>query len=152
MVWLRGAESLRDQPAWERCLCWLALGSPWGTLSREMMRSECHLQGLQSPDSRTALRGCHGALRCSVCRPSCPGDRALCKDRAWLSSISVGLRGDAGGKEPACQCVKDVSLILGSGRSLGGRHGNPLQYSCLENPMGRGAWRAAVHRTPKSQT
>ena len=143
MAWLRGPESLRDQPAWERCLCWLALGSPWGTLSREMMRSECHLQGSQGPDSRRALQGCRGALRCSVCRPSCPGDRVLC-----ICPSSVGLRGDAGGKEPACQCVKDVGLIPGSG---GGR-GNPLQYSCLENPMGRGAWRAAVHRTPKSQT
>ena len=36
----------------------------------------------------------------------------------------------------------DTGLIPGSGRSLGGGHGNPLQYSCLENPMDRGAWRA----------
>ena len=35
--------------------------------------------------------------------------------------------------------------LPGSGRSPGGGHGNPLQYSCLENPMDRGAWRAAVH-------
>ena len=41
--------------------------------------------------------------------------------------------------------VGDVGLIPGLGRSLGGRHGNPLQYSCLENPMNRGAWQAAVH-------
>ena len=40
--------------------------------------------------------------------------------------------------------VKDTGLISGSGRSLGGGHGNPLQYSCLENPMDRGAWRATV--------
>ena len=39
----------------------------------------------------------------------------------------------------------DVGLILGSGRSPGGGHGNPLQCSCLENPMDRGAWQAAVH-------
>ena len=39
-----------------------------------------------------------------------------------------------------------------SGRSPGGRHGNPLQYSCLENPMDREAWQAAVHRVTKSQT
>ena len=38
-----------------------------------------------------------------------------------------------------------VGSISGSGRSPGGRHGNPLQYSCLENPMDRGAWWAAVH-------
>ena len=39
--------------------------------------------------------------------------------------------------------------IPGLGRSPGGRHGNPLQYSCLENPMDRGAWRAIVHRVTK---
>ena len=46
----------------------------------------------------------------------------------------------------------DVGLILGSGRSLGGGNGNPLQYFCLGNPMDRGAWRAAVHGVAKSQT
>ena len=39
----------------------------------------------------------------------------------------------------------DMGLIPGSGRSPGGRNGNPLQYSCLENPMDRGAWWATVH-------
>ena len=39
----------------------------------------------------------------------------------------------------------DTGLIPGSGRSLGGGHGRPLQYSCLENPMDRGAWRAVAH-------
>ena len=43
-------------------------------------------------------------------------------------------------------------LIPGSGRSLGGGHSNPLQYSCLENPMHREAWRATVHSVAKSQT
>ena len=47
---------------------------------------------------------------------------------------------------------RDVDLILGSGRSPGGGHGNPLQYSCLENPTDRGAWRAAVHRILESDT
>ena len=46
----------------------------------------------------------------------------------------------------------DLGLILGSGRSPGGGHSNPLQYSCLENPMVRGAWWAMVHRVVKSQT
>ena len=45
--------------------------------------------------------------------------------------------------------TRDVSSIPGSGRSSGEGNGNPLQYSCLENPMDRGAWRATVHRTPK---
>ena len=38
--------------------------------------------------------------------------------------------------------IREVGLIPGSGRSPGGGHGNPLQYSCLENPMDRGAWKA----------
>ena len=46
--------------------------------------------------------------------------------------------------------VRDTGLIPGSGRSPGGGHGNPLQYSCLENPMDRGAWRATVHGVAKS--
>ena len=41
--------------------------------------------------------------------------------------------------------VTDIGLVPGSGRSPGGRRGNPLQYSCLENPMDRGAWPAAVY-------
>ena len=48
--------------------------------------------------------------------------------------------------------AEDAGSIPGSGRSPGGGHGNPLQYSCLENPMGRGAWRAAVHGVRKSRT
>ena len=51
-------------------------------------------------------------------------------------------------QEPACQCrdVRDMGSIPGSGRSPGGRHSYPLQYSCLENPMHRRAWPATVHR------
>ena len=46
---------------------------------------------------------------------------------------------------------KDAGLITGSGRSPGGENGNPLQYSCLENSMDKGAWRAPVHGVAKSQ-
>ena len=45
---------------------------------------------------------------------------------------------------------RDVGSIPESGRSPGGRHGNPLQYSCLENPMDGGAWRATVHGIAES--
>ena len=48
--------------------------------------------------------------------------------------------------------IRDEGLIPGSGRSLGGGHGNPLQDSYLGNPMDRGAWRATVHRVVKSWT
>ena len=45
--------------------------------------------------------------------------------------------------------IRDVGLIPGSERSSGGGHGNPLQYSFLENPMDRGAWQATVHGVTK---
>ena len=45
--------------------------------------------------------------------------------------------------------IRDTGSIPGLGRSPGGRRGNPLQYSCLENPMDRGAWKAKDHRVAK---
>ena len=48
--------------------------------------------------------------------------------------------------------TRDVGSVSKLGRSPGGGHDNPLQYSCLENPMDRGAWWAIVHRVAKSQT
>ena len=48
--------------------------------------------------------------------------------------------------------IRDVGLILGSGRSPGEGHSNPLQYSCLKNPVDSGAWQVMVHRITKSQT
>ena len=48
--------------------------------------------------------------------------------------------------------VRGSSLIPGSGRSPGKGNGNPLQYSCLENPMDRGAWWAIVHRVAETDT
>ena len=63
--------------------------------------------------------------------------------------VELGFPAGSDGKESAC-IVGDLSSILGLGRSPGGGHGNPLQYSCLENPMDRGAWRATVHGVAKS--
>ena len=48
--------------------------------------------------------------------------------------------------------TRDMGSTPGLGRSPGGGHDNPLWYSCLENPMDRGAWRATVHRVTKSWT
>ena len=48
--------------------------------------------------------------------------------------------------------IRDSGLIPGSGISPGEGHGNPLQYSCLENPTDRGAWQAMVHRIAESDT
>ena len=59
--------------------------------------------------------------------------------------------GGSDGKDSACN-EGDAGSIPGLKRSSGGRNGNPLQYSCLENPMDRGAWWATVHGVTKSQT
>ena len=48
--------------------------------------------------------------------------------------------------------IRDTGSVPGSGRSPGGGHGNPLQYSCLENPMDRGVWQVAVHSIAESHT
>ena len=58
------------------------------------------------------------------------------------------------GKKSARQCrrLPRSELIPGSGRSPGGGNGNSPQYSCLQNPMDRGAWQATVHRVTKSWT
>ena len=59
--------------------------------------------------------------------------------------------GGSDGKESACN-AGDLGSIPGLRRSPGGGHGNPLQYSCLENPMDRGAWQATVHGVTKGWT
>ena len=59
----------------------------------------------------------------------------------WLKNLPANM-GDAG----------DANLISGLGRSPGGEHGNPLQYSCMETPMDRGTWLATVHGVAKSRT
>ena len=82
--------------------------------------------------------------------------------RNWLfsslySCFFVGLPLWLSGKESACnaRATGDTGLIpgsLGPGRSPGEGYGNPLQYSCLENPMDRGVWWVTVHGVAKSQT
>ena len=59
-----------------------------------------------------------------------------------------GFPGGSNGKESACN-VGDLGSILRLGRSPGVGNGNPLQYSCLENSMDRGAWQATVHGVAK---
>ena len=65
--------------------------------------------------------------------------------------IIVGFPSGSDGKESACH-AGDLGLIPGLGKILWRRNGSPLQYSFLENPMDREAWRAAVQRVAKSQT
>ena len=63
----------------------------------------------------------------------------------------MGFPGGSEVKASACT-AGDLGSIPGLGRFPGERNGNPLQYSCLENPMDRGAWWATVHGVAKSQT
>ena len=67
----------------------------------------------------------------------------------------MGFPGGTHSKEPTCQRrldIRNMGPIPGLERSLGGGHGNPLQYSCLENALDRGVWQAAVHRFKQSWT
>ena len=61
-----------------------------------------------------------------------------------LPKLKGGFPGDSVSKDSACN-TGNLDLIPGSGRRPGEANGNPLQYSCLGNPMDRGAWRATVH-------
>ena len=65
--------------------------------------------------------------------------------------VFLGFPGGSDGKESACN-VGNLGSIPVLGSSPGGGHGNPLQYSCLENPMGGGAWWATVHGVTKNRT
>ena len=67
---------------------------------------------------------------------------------SWASQVALVVK-----DSPAnAGDVRDAGLTPGLGRSPGGENGNPLQYSCLKNPMDRGAWRATVHGVAKNQT
>ena len=67
------------------------------------------------------------------------------------SNSGVDFPGGSGVKASACN-AEDLGLIPGLGLSPGEGNGNPLQYSCLENPMDGGAWWATVHGIAKSRT
>ena len=68
-----------------------------------------------------------------------------------IKSLCKQIPGGSDGKESACN-AGDLGSIPGSGRSPGEGKGYPVQYSCQENPMDRGAWQATVHGVAKSQT
>ena len=74
---------------------------------------------------------------CSLCLTPRPSEQIFV---GWL-----GFPGGSDGKE-STHSTGDLGSIPGLGRSPGGGHGYQLQYSCLENPMDRGAWEATVHR------
>ena len=66
----------------------------------------------------------------------------------------MGFPGGSVVKNPSANAgdAEDAGSVSGLGRSLGGGNGNPLQYSCLGNPVDKGAWQATIQRIEKSQT
>ena len=100
----------------------------------------------------------HGCSLCSgLGRMTCfpPAFSSLCITQCTFAILFLfttgfwGFPGVSEGNESACS-AGHLDLIPGLGKSPGGGQGNPLQYSCLENPMDRGAWRATVHGVAKS--
>ena len=79
------------------------------------------------------------------------GDHRLKSKKKWGIHESFSFPGSSEGKASAYN-AGDLGSIPGSGRSPGEGNGNPFQYSCLENPMDRGAWGATVHGVTKSRT
>ena len=84
----------------------------------------------------------------SVCNA---GDPSSIPGSGKSSEEGLGYPDGLDGKESTCK-VGYLGSIPGLGRSAAGRNGNPLQYSCLDNPVDRGAWRAMVHGVAKSRT
>ena len=74
-----------------------------------------------------------------------------CGHTTWAIMLSRGFPGGSDGKESTCN-AGDSGLMPGTGRTPGERNGYPLQYSCLENSMDKGAWQATVHGVINSQT
>ena len=114
-----------------------------------------HVFPLHQNHVYTDLLTCHfGAVSKSYlwcCLPGCSPHFA--PDETWLATLKINLYIPGGSEVKASACnVGDVGLIPGSGRFPGEGNGNPLQYSCLENPMDGGAWWATVHGIPKSWT
>ena len=103
------------------------------------------------PLAGTSVTSCKKTFRCSRSTPTAESSRVLIWLRyskcqaSQVALVAKNLSAKAGD-------IWDAGSIPGSGRSPGGRHDNPLQYSCPENPMDRGAWWAMVHRVTKSQT
>ena len=107
---------------------------------------------IKTPTSNKCLRGCrekgtllHYWWECKFVQPLW---KIVWQFLIWASQVALvvkNLPANAGD-------IRDMDLIPGSGRSPGRGHGNPLQYSCLENPMDRGAWQATVPGITKSGT
>ena len=122
---------------------------PWGFSRQEYQsRLPCPPMG-DLPNRGIEPRSC--ALQADSLLSEPPGKPAVLSNIKWEK---MGFLGDTSGKECTCQCGRhrDTGSIPGLGRSPGGGYGNPLQYSCLENPMDRRALWSTVYRVAESRT
>ena len=111
---------------------------PWGLQPKPFLHITLHSAAWLLPSQRPPVP--------SAAQPQTPKTTATAPPQPWAPHFvcpRVWLPQWLRGKESACN-AGDVGLILGSGRSPGEGYSNPLQYSCLENPMDRGAWGASL--------
>ena len=127
-----------------RCLLGRFPGIPGNLLGAgEEGSGEASEECFSSPSPLDSqLLSCHALVRVVSKRYSHPN---LLTSLEFSGSFAVR-------NPPAMQEMQETGSIPESGRSPGGGHGNPFQYSCLENPMDRGAWKAVVHRVTESWT
>ena len=109
--------------------------------------------GHGNPFQYSCLENPHGPRSLACCSPWV---HKKSDTRHWQSTTVriLGFLDGASGKEPACQVgdIRDAGSIPAFRRSPGEGNGYPLQYSCLDNPMDRGAWRATIHVISNSWT
>ena len=126
------------------------LYSPWNFLSQNTGAGSCSLLQGTFPTHESN----HDLLHCRQILYQLSYQRShiyiYTHRQTDTYNVRMGLSQWLSGKESACN-AGDTGSVLGLGRFLGGGHGNPLQYSCQENPMERGAWWATVHGVTKNQ-
>ena len=132
-----------------------ALSCPESPCSRQIQKgwfgeTQAHYEQLRPAAPRMCLstveRHSHGSLHSLM-----PCELRIRTQEFRCPKMQVGVPWWLSGKESTCH-AEDVGSIPGSGKSPGEGNGNPLQYSCLEDPMDRGAWWATVHGVTKSWT
>ena len=118
----------------------------WEAPIRFLSQEDALEEGMYS-----SMENSQGQRSLVSCSPWGPKESDVTERLSTAHIFQAGLPRWLSGKESTCQ-AGEASLIPGSERSAGGGNGNPLQYSCLRNPMDGGAWWATVHRVTKSWT
>ena len=112
-----------------------------------LSEAQAHGSGNEHRDPPPPMSALHAKSPCFLISPFFNNGWA---HTAGASLVPQSLKNPPAMQETACN-AGDGGSIPGSGRSPGEGHGNPLQYSCLENPMDRGAWWATVHGVPRAR-